>query len=71
MHEVGGIEDHVHTVFSLPPKYAVADFIGTLKGASSHWVTHEAMKKWSEEEDGVVVYLEAHDESWGKNVEGR
>jgi putative transposase len=113
MHEVGGIEDHTHVVFSLPPKYAIADFIGKLKGASSHWVTHvlkhpgefdwprpsfinfikenrgygvlsfgdknlptviayarnqkehhrqqtthEAMEKWSEEEDGVVVYLE-------------
>jgi REP element-mobilizing transposase RayT len=37
MHAVGGIEDHVHNVFSLPPKYAIADFIGKLKGASSHW----------------------------------
>jgi len=40
MHAVGGIEDHVHNVFSLPPKFAIADFIGKLKGASSHWVTH-------------------------------
>jgi putative transposase len=100
MHEVGGIEDHTHVVFSLPPKFAIAEFIGKLKGASSHWVTHvlkhpgefdwqrgygvlsfgdknlpaviayaqnqkehhrqqtinEAMEKWSEEEDGVVVY---------------
>lgn len=102
MHAVGGIEDHTHATFSLPPKYALADFIGKLKGASSHWVTHilhhsgefdwqrgygvlsfgsrdlarviayvnnqkqhhqrgtthEAMEKWSEEEDGVVVYLD-------------
>ncbi|MGH7495618.1 MAG: IS200/IS605 family transposase [bacterium] len=40
MHAVGGIEDHMHSSFSLPPKYALADFIGKLKGASSHWVTH-------------------------------
>ncbi len=40
MHVIGGIEDHIHTAFSLPPKYAIADFIGKLKGASSHWVTH-------------------------------
>ena len=37
---VGGMEDHVHLVFSLPPKYAIADFIGMLKGSSSHWITH-------------------------------
>jgi len=40
MHAVGGIADHFHTTFSLAPKYALADFIGQLKGASSHWVTH-------------------------------
>ncbi len=39
IHEIGGIEDHVHLVFSLHPKYAVADFIGKLKGSSSHWVS--------------------------------
>lgn len=102
IHAVGGIENHVHSAFSLPPKYTLADFIGKLKGASSHWVTHvlrhpgefdwqrgygvlsfgsrdlarviayvnnqkqhhqggtthEAMEKWSEEEDGVAVYLD-------------
>ena len=40
VHAVGGIENHVHLVFSLHPKYSVADFIGKIKGASSHWVTH-------------------------------
>jgi len=40
MHALDGIEDHLHTVFSLGPKYAIADFIGNLKGASSYWVTH-------------------------------
>jgi len=40
MHAVGGIADHFHTTFSLAPKYALANFIGKLKGASSHWVTH-------------------------------
>ena len=40
MHAVGGIENHVHIVFSLPPKISIADFIGKLKGASSHLVTH-------------------------------
>ena len=26
--------------YSLSPKYAIADFVGKLKGAASHWVTH-------------------------------
>lgn len=102
MHIVGGIADHVHTGFSLPPKYAIADFIGKLKGASSHWVTYvlkhagefdwqrgygvlsfgskhlplvikyvrnqkehhsrktviDVLEKWSEEDEGVVMYWE-------------
>jgi REP element-mobilizing transposase RayT len=40
MHAVDGIEDHLHSVFSLGPKFSLSDFIGNLKGASSHWVTH-------------------------------
>ena len=40
VHAVGGIEDHVHLVVSIPPPIAVATFVGKLKGASSHWVTH-------------------------------
>ena len=37
---VGGIEDHVHLVFSMPPMAVLAPFIGRLKGSSSHWVNH-------------------------------
>jgi len=40
VHAVGGIEDHVHMVVSIPPRIAVATFIGQIKGASSHWVNH-------------------------------
>jgi putative transposase len=36
VHEIGGIEDHVHVVASVPPKLAVAACIGQIKGASSH-----------------------------------
>lgn len=39
-HAVGGLDDHLHLVVSIPPKIAVADFVGKLKGASSHWVNH-------------------------------
>jgi putative transposase len=36
VHEVGGIETHVHVVLSVPPTLLISDFIGQLKGASSH-----------------------------------
>ena len=37
---VGGTDDHVHLVFSIPPRAMPAQFIGRLKGSSSHWVNH-------------------------------
>jgi len=32
---LNGMEDHVHLVVSIPPKLAVADFIGKVKGSAS------------------------------------
>ena len=40
VHAVGGSEEHVHVAVSIPPRIAVATYVGQLKGASSHWVTH-------------------------------
>jgi len=40
VHAVGGIEDHVHFVASVPPKIALSTFIGQVKGNSSHFVNH-------------------------------
>jgi len=37
---VGGIEDHVHLVASVPPKSALAYFVGQIKGNSAHFVNH-------------------------------
>jgi len=36
VHQIGGIEDHVHVVASVPPSLTVAACVGQLKGASSH-----------------------------------
>lgn len=41
VHAVGGIEDHIHLVASVPPKIALSAFIGQVKGNSSHFVNHE------------------------------
>ena len=38
---VGGVEDHVHLVVSMPPSIALSEFVRQLKGSSSHHVNHE------------------------------
>ena len=38
VHSVGGTDDHVHLVASVPPKIALSTFIGQVKGNSSHFV---------------------------------
>ena len=40
VYAVNGIEDHVHIVASVPPKIALSDFIGQIKGAASHHINH-------------------------------
>ena len=35
---VGGVEDHVHLLVSIPPKIAVSDAIRSIKSNSSRWV---------------------------------
>jgi len=38
VHEIGGIEDHVHLAISITPTILIADFVGQLKGATAHEV---------------------------------
>lgn len=49
----GGFCDHVHIAISVPPKYALANIIGQLKGSSSHFVNHvlrcEVPFRWQNE----------------------
>jgi putative transposase len=33
---IGGIEDHVHVVISVPPSISLSDAVSRIKGASSH-----------------------------------
>jgi len=40
-HAIGGIENHIHLVVSIPPKLSIAAFVQSLKGSSSHHVNHE------------------------------
>ena len=40
-HEVGGIETHVHIAVTIPPTLLISEWIGQVKGSSSHYVNHE------------------------------
>jgi putative transposase len=51
VHAVGGIEDHLHVLYDLPPTLSRADSIRTIKANSSRWMTqfspHFAWQKGS------------------------
>ncbi len=40
-HAIGGTETHVHVALSIPPTLLISEFIGKLKGASSHEVNQK------------------------------
>jgi putative transposase len=40
VHAIGGIENHIHIVVSIPPKLSVADFVKTIKGSSAYHLNH-------------------------------
>jgi putative transposase len=41
VHEIGGTETHVHLAVTVPPTLLISEFIGQLKGASSHEVNQQ------------------------------
>lgn len=41
VHEVGGTETHIHIAVSIAPTLNISEFIGQLKGASSHDVNKQ------------------------------
>lgn len=45
VHEIGGMPDHVHLAVSVPPTLLISEWIGQLKGASSHYVNHEIVNR--------------------------
>lgn len=36
VHEVGGIETHLHVVVTIAPTILISDFVGQLKGGTTH-----------------------------------
>ena len=78
---VNGMEEHVHMVASIPPKIAVATFIGQVKGVSTAKFNHQYPDKafyWQEEYgvfsfDGkrlsnVIAYVKRQKEHHAQNT---
>ncbi|MBZ5551532.1 MAG: IS200/IS605 family transposase [Acidobacteriia bacterium] len=65
-HSLGGTEDHVHLVVTVPPTLLISDWIGDLKGASAYYVNHEVTKrKWLDWQTGYgVVSFGTRDLPW-------
>lgn len=40
VHAIGGMEDHIHIIVSVPPRISIADFVRRIKGSSAHYLTH-------------------------------
>lgn len=40
IHAIGGIENHIHLVVSIPPRISISDFIKNIKGSSAHYLNH-------------------------------
>ena len=69
VHEIGGIETHVHICVTIPPTLTISSFIGQLKGASSHEVNQRVglRRKVLEWQGGYgVVSFGTKDLEWVK-----
>ena len=65
LHEIGGIEDHVHLCMSVAPTILISEFIGQLKGASSHDANQKFGHKVLEWQSGYgVVSFGTKDLDW-------
>ena len=40
VHAIGGMEDHIHIVVSIPPTMAISEFVKKIKGSSSYYFNH-------------------------------
>jgi len=54
-HAIGGIEDHIHVAVTLPPTVLASEWIGKLKGSSSHHINRLAGRKTLEWQHGYGI----------------
>lgn len=65
LHAIGGIETHVHIGLSAPPNVLMSDYIGKLKGSSSHYINHEVQPKALQWQRGYgIVTFGTRDLKW-------
>src|SRR5262245_42963488 len=55
IHEIGGIETHVHLAISIVPTITISEFIGQLKGSSSHEANQKMGHKVLDWQTGYAV----------------
>jgi len=68
IHEIGGIEDHVHLCVSIAPTILTSDFVGQLKGSSAHEANQKLGYKALEWQAGYgVVSFGTADLDWVKD----
>jgi putative transposase len=55
---IGGIEDHIHLAVQVPPTVLISDWIGQMKGASSHHINQHFERKvlYWQEGYGIVSF---------------
>jgi putative transposase len=46
VHAIGGTETHIHLAVSVAPTVLISEFIGQLKGSSSHEVNQKIGERW-------------------------
>jgi putative transposase len=66
VHEIGGIETHVHLAVTIPPTLLISEFIGQLKGGTTHDVNQQfGREKVLEWQTGYgVVSFGTRDLTW-------
>ena len=40
-HAINGMQDHIHLLISIPPKYSISRIVGHIKGSSSRYINSE------------------------------
>jgi putative transposase len=40
-HAINGMQDHIHLLISVPPKYSISRIVGHIKGSSSRYINSE------------------------------
>ena len=40
------VDDHIHILVSIPPKYSISDFVHSIKGSASHFINISFGKKF-------------------------